>query len=88
MAEIEVKSSSDSGRAASGATSASSIADKKDKPGRREIKGGIPYVSSPGVLRKALEFAVQAERPDKFSTNYLATILKLTGDQLGKFRHF
>jgi hypothetical protein len=79
MAEIEVKSSSDSGRAASGATSASSIVDKKDKPGRREIKGGIPYVSSPGVLRKALEFAVQAERPDKFSTNYLATILKLTG---------
>lgn len=79
MAEVDVKSSSDSGNAASGATITASIADKKDKPGRREIKGGIPYVSSPGTLRKALESAVQAERPDKFSTNYLATVLKLTG---------
>ncbi|WP_129157313.1 DUF5343 domain-containing protein [Bosea sp. Tri-44] len=51
----------------------------KDKPGRREIKGGIPYVTSPGVLKKALEIIVQAERPDKFSANYMATVLKLTG---------
>jgi hypothetical protein len=51
----------------------------KDKPDRREIKGGIPYSTSPGVLKKALELIIPAERPDKFGTNYMATILKLTG---------
>ncbi|MVA97038.1 hypothetical protein GN330_07225 [Nitratireductor sp. CAU 1489] len=48
-------------------------------PPRRDIKGGIPYTASPGVLKKALELMVQAERPDKFSANYMETVLKLTG---------
>lgn len=53
---------------------------KIDKaPAKREIKGGIPYSTSPGVLKRALELIIPAERPDKFGTNYLATILKLTG---------
>lgn len=58
----------------------SNTGDDKQKPGdRREIKGGIPYTPSPGVLKKALEQIIQAERPDKFSYNYMETILKLTG---------
>lgn len=52
--------------------------DKKEKE-RREIKGGIPYSTSPGVLKKALEQIIPAERPDKFGSNYMETILKLTG---------
>ena len=56
----------------------SADADKtKSKP--REIKGGIPYTASPGVLKRALELIIPAERPDKFGANYMATILKLTG---------
>lgn len=51
----------------------------KEKSERREIKGGIPYSTSPGVLKRALELIIPAERPDKFGTNYMATILKLTG---------
>lgn len=46
---------------------------------RREIKGGLPYTNSPGIFKKALELIIQAERPDKFGANYMATILKLTG---------
>jgi len=49
------------------------------KPERREIKGGIPYSTSPGILKKALELIIPAERPDKFGTNFMATVLKLTG---------
>lgn len=51
----------------------------KEKHDRREIKGGIPYSTSPGVLKKALELIINAERPDKFGSNFMATILKLTG---------
>jgi hypothetical protein len=50
-----------------------------EKTERREIKGGIPYTTSPGVLKKALETIVVAERPEKFGANYMQTILKLTG---------
>ena len=51
----------------------------KDKSDRREIKGGLPYSQSPGVFKKTLEQIIQAERPDNFSSNFMATILKLTG---------
>ena len=54
-------------------------ASEKEKVEHREIKGGLPYSTSPGVLKKALESIISAERPDKFSTNYMATILRLTG---------
>jgi hypothetical protein len=54
-------------------------ASDKAKTERREIKGGLPYTVAPGVLKKALDLIVTAERPDKFSTNYMATILKLSG---------
>ena len=46
---------------------------------RREIKGGIPYTPAPGVLKRALELIIEAERPDKFGANYMETILKLSG---------
>ena len=58
---------------------AKSPEEKGKNADRREIKGGIPYTSSPGTFKKALELIIQAERPDKFSTNYMATVLRLTG---------
>jgi hypothetical protein len=50
-----------------------------EKAERRDIKGGIPYVISPGTLTKALDAIIVAERPDKFSANYMNTILHLSG---------
>ncbi|WP_457935951.1 DUF5343 domain-containing protein [Mesorhizobium sp. 10J20-29] len=62
------------------AQAAKNSSDDSSKSGpRREIKGGIPYTTSPGVLKRALELIVQAERPEKFSANYMETVLKLTG---------
>jgi len=66
----EAEPGSDAGTGASGS---------KDKNEQREIKGGLPYSTSPGVLKKALELIITAERPDKFSANYMATVLNLTG---------
>ncbi len=50
-----------------------------DKGKPREIKGGVPYTTSPGVLKRALEGIIAAERPDKFSPDFMETILHLTG---------
>lgn len=58
---------------------ASVAAESDKKSDRREIKGGIPYSTSPGVFKKALEGIIPAERPDKFGATYMETILKLTG---------
>jgi hypothetical protein len=51
----------------------------KEKAEQREIKGGLPYTTAHGVLKKALDAIITAERPDKFSANYMATVLGLTG---------
>jgi len=61
------------------ATAKAAVDSGKEKSDRREIKGGIPYSTSPGVLKKALELIIPAERPDQFGANYMATILKLSG---------
>lgn len=50
-----------------------------DKGKPREIKGGVPYTPSPGVFKRALEGIIAAERPDKFSPDFMETILHLTG---------
>ncbi|OQW73935.1 MAG: hypothetical protein BVN32_13320 [Proteobacteria bacterium ST_bin14] len=69
----------------SGEQAAAAAGDRAAQPSltadreRREIKGGIPYTTSPGVFKKALELIIPAERPDKFGANYMETILKLSG---------
>lgn len=75
MAKSTVERADDTGASAE----ANSVSPRKDKIERREIKGGIPYTVAPGVLKKALEQIIPAERPDKFGSNYMDTILKLTG---------
>jgi hypothetical protein len=66
-------------RQAGDAAVAAAVEPEKEKAERREIKGGIPYSTSPGVLKNALQLIIPAERPDKFGADYMATILKLTG---------
>lgn len=45
----------------------------------REIRGNLPYLASPGAISKVLAALIDAERPDKFTVNYLETVLGLTG---------
>ncbi|EUB97596.1 hypothetical protein PMI07_000156 [Rhizobium sp. CF080] len=54
-------------------------ASSADRGKPREIKGGVPYTPSPGVFKRALEGIIAAERPDKFSPDFMETILHLTG---------
>ncbi|WP_155908406.1 DUF5343 domain-containing protein [Asticcacaulis sp. YBE204] len=76
MVKMDKSNAGSADENAAGAGGAQSVKEKAEK---REIKGGIPYVMAPGVLKKALELIIPAERPDKFSANYMETILKLTG---------
>ena len=46
---------------------------------RREIPGNLPYLTASGTLKKALDRLVEAQRPEKFSTDFLENVLKLTG---------
>ncbi len=46
---------------------------------RREIRGNLPYTTSYGALKKVLDGIIGAERPDKFSADFMATIMKVTG---------
>ena len=50
-----------------------------NKQKKREIKGGLPYTVYPNAFKKALDGIILAERPDKFSNDFLATVLKVTG---------
>lgn len=51
--------------------------DAKQK--KREIKGGLPYTVYPKAFKKALDGLITAERPDRFSNDFLSTVLKVTG---------
>lgn len=53
--------------------------EEKEKQAPRKIGGNIPYVSSPGVFKKALDGIITAEKPESFNINFLETILKLSG---------
>jgi hypothetical protein len=46
---------------------------------KREIKGGLPYSTAPGAFKKALDGIIVAERPDRFSNDFMVTVLKVSG---------
>jgi hypothetical protein len=46
---------------------------------QRKIPGNLPYVTASGTLKKVLDRLVEASRPDKFNTDFLENVLKLTG---------
>ncbi|NGP17110.1 DUF5343 domain-containing protein [Devosia aurantiaca] len=45
----------------------------------RKIPGNLPYISTPGTLKRVLEKLVEAQRPDKFTADFLANVLKMSG---------
>lgn len=46
---------------------------------QRKIPGNLPYLAASGTLKKALDRLVEASRPDRFNTDFLENVLKLTG---------
>jgi hypothetical protein len=50
-----------------------------EKTARRKIPGGLPYTSSPGVLRRVLEKIPTSEKPGIFTNDFLGTVMGATG---------
>lgn len=46
---------------------------------RRSIPGNFPYTAAPGALQKALEKIPFAEKPSVFNTDFVETVLEVTG---------
>lgn len=46
---------------------------------QRKIPGNLPYLTSSGTLKRALERLIDASRPDKFNADFLENVLKLSG---------
>jgi len=45
----------------------------------RRIPGGLTYLTAPGTLKSVLDKIVSASQPDKFTQDYLATVIGLSG---------
>lgn len=50
-----------------------------EKTVRRKIPGGLPYTSSPGVLRRVLEKIPASEKPGVFTYDFLGTVMEARG---------
>ncbi len=50
-----------------------------EKTVRRKIPGGLPYTSSPGVLRRVLEKIPTSEKPSTFTYDFLGTVMEARG---------
>lgn len=46
---------------------------------KKVIKGNLPYTQSPGVFKKTLEGIVTAGQPERFTSNFMDTMLGVTG---------
>ncbi len=56
-----------------------SVSLKASSEKKREIKGGLPYSTSPVTFKKTLDSIIVAERPERFSSDFMATVLKVSG---------
>ena len=52
---------------------------KQEKTARRKIPGGLPYTSSPGVLRRVIDRIPTSEKPGTFNPDFLGTVMGATG---------
>jgi hypothetical protein len=68
-------------KAKAGSSAQEKTAEQKPsvKGERRKIPGNFPYTSSPGALKRALEKIPTSEKPGIFNTDFLETILGVTG---------
>ncbi|MET2830789.1 DUF5343 domain-containing protein [Mesorhizobium shangrilense] len=64
--------------ARSGADALAGKEEKKSQP-NREIAGNMPYTTSVGVLKRALQKIPVSERPPKFNKDFLNTVFEITG---------
>src|SRR3569833_2742594 len=51
----------------------------KDGGGSRQIQGNLPYTTSVGVLKRALQKIIESERPAKFNKDFLNTVFEISG---------
>lgn len=51
----------------------------KTRAAKKVIKGNLPYTPSPGVLKKTLEGIITAGQPERFTSNFMETVLGVTG---------
>lgn len=63
------------------ARSDAAVQDKagQDRAARRKIPGGLPYTTSPGVLKGVLEKIPHSEKSHVFNTDCISTVLGSTG---------
>ena len=80
-------------QAQSGSDDKISGADGQKKQSRqqrqqREIKGNLPYISSPTYIKRVLDAAYSAERPENFSKNWINKVLNIQGGPTGSVPNF
>jgi Family of unknown function (DUF5343) len=46
---------------------------------RREIPGNLPYLGAPGTLKRVLDKIIEAQRPERFTVDFLENVLKMSG---------
>ena len=68
--------SSEKGAAAS---AKSEVLSKEKQAARREIPGNLPYTTTPGKFKEILESIIRAERPPKFSGDFMESVLGFSG---------
>jgi len=66
-------------KAAAAPAEAAASAANSERTARRKIPGGLPYTSSPGVLKRVLEKIPTSEKPGTFNTDFLGTVMGATG---------
>jgi Family of unknown function (DUF5343) len=55
------------------------VADAGKAKTKKVIKGNLPYTPAPGVFKKALEGIITAGQPERFTSNFMDTVLGASG---------
>lgn len=77
-----------SGAGSSESVTATDDGEPKPKRAQREIRGNLPYISGPTYIKRVLDAAVEAERPENFSKNWINTVLNISGGSTGSVPNF
>jgi hypothetical protein len=52
---------------------------EKSESASRQISGNLPYTTSVGVFKRALQKIIESERPAKFNKDFLNTVFEISG---------
>jgi hypothetical protein len=64
---------------ATAAVAEDSASASKTKATKKVIKGNLPYTQAPGVFKKTLEGIITAGQPERFTSNFMDTVLGVSG---------